>query len=59
LSYFAISKEAIKIIAETTHASNFLIFLSYFIAAYASMTALLDFMMLATAVTKPIDDPNI
>ena len=59
LSYLLISKEAVKIVAEETHSSASLVFLGYFCAAYAAMTALLDFKTLAVAVTKNIDDLSI
>jgi len=52
LSYVLISTEAAKMMAELTKASAFGAFVAYCSAAYAAMTALLDFMVLGVAVTK-------
>ena len=59
LSYLLIAKGAATILADDgTRPSESLIFLGYFSAAYAAMSALLDFKMLAVAVTKKIDEPK-
>jgi hypothetical protein len=55
LSYLQICKDAEKILTEATKGSSrSLLFLAYFCAAYVAMTALLDLLKLANAVTKRI-----
>jgi cbb3-type cytochrome oxidase subunit 3 len=53
LSFIQIRKDAAKIVAEATGMSpGALVFLGYFCAAYAAMTALLDLSRLANALIK-------